>query len=127
MSAKNDLAYFLATENRNLNEALQLVEQVLEDRPGDKDVLDTRAVILYRQGKYQEAHETVVRYEDSVTKDELEGEPSFSYYLGRIKWAVGDTVSAKSYFNYVLNHKEPNAKGKIVQQELLKFMAGHNL
>jgi len=126
-SAKNDLAYFLAIENRNLNEALQLIEEILKHEPDDMDILDTRAIILYQQGEYQKAHETVLLYEDRISKNALKWDLSYSYYLGRIKWAVGDTVSAKNYFNYALKQTDPDAGEKRDQQELIKFMAEQNL
>ena len=126
-NAKNELAFFLAVENRKLNEALQLINEVLEEEPDETNSLDTKAVILYQQGAYQNAHETVLQYEEKVTKDDLEKDPTFSYYLGRIKCAVGDTVSAKNYFKYALKQTEPDARGKRDQQALIKFMADHNL
>ncbi len=126
-SAKNDLAFFLALENRNLNEALQLINEVLEEEPDDPTILYTKAVILYQQGEYQKAHEIVLQYEERISKADLEEDPTFSYYLGRIKWAVGDTESAKKYFKYALKQTEPTASGKRDQQELIKFLAEHNL
>jgi tetratricopeptide (TPR) repeat protein/predicted Ser/Thr protein kinase len=127
VNAKNDLAYFLALENRNLNEALQLINEVLEEEPNEMNSLDTKAVILYQQGEYQKAHEIVLQYEQRIPKDDLEEDPTYSYYLGRIKWAVGDTISAKHYFNYALKQTEPDAGGKRDQRELLKFMTANNL
>jgi tetratricopeptide (TPR) repeat protein len=126
VKTKNELAYFLALENRNLNEALQLIEENLKDVPDDMSILDTKSVILYQKGEYQKANENVLRYEERITKDVLEGDASFSYYLGRIKWAVGDTVSAKNYFNYTLKQTNPDANGRRHQQELKIFMAEHN-
>jgi tetratricopeptide (TPR) repeat protein len=123
---KNDLAYFLAFENRNLDEALQLIEVVLEEMPEDVDVLDTKAVILYQRGEYQKANETVLQYEKRITKEDLEKYPSMSYYMGRIKWAVGDTVSAKYYFNCTLKQTNPDANGKRHQEELKIFMTENN-
>ena len=126
-SVKNSLAYFLAIENRNLNEARQLIEEALAEKPADMDFLNTRAIILYQKGEYKSAHETVLLYEDRISKNTLKWDSSYSYYLGRIKWAIGDTVSAKNYFNYALKQTDPDASGKRDQQELIKFMAEHNL
>ena len=118
---------FLAVENRNLNEALQLINEVLKEDPDEMNSLDTKAVILYQKGEYQKTQKIVLQYEDRITKDDLAKDPTYSYYLGRIKWAVGDTVSAKSYFNYALKQTDPDAGEKRDQQELIKFMAEHNL
>ncbi|HTN76619.1 MAG TPA: hypothetical protein VL096_15270, partial [Pirellulaceae bacterium] len=51
----NGLAYFLAVANREPEEALQLVQKVLEKDPRDPGVLDTRGFIYYRLGKLGEA------------------------------------------------------------------------
>jgi tetratricopeptide (TPR) repeat protein len=99
----------------------------LKEDPDEMNSLDTKAVILYQQGEYQKAQEIVLQYEDSITKDDLEKDPTYSYYLGRIKWAVGDTISAKKYFEYTLTQTEPDVRGKRDQQELIKLMAEHNL
>ena len=124
---KNDLAYFLAMENRKLDEALTLIKEALE---GDQDnifMLDTKAVILFKQGNYQEANETVLKYEESLDANLLDSQPEVSYYLGRIKCAVGDTVSAKKYFSYALQQKETSVRGERAQEELLSYMDEHNL
>ena len=124
---KNRLAYFLATENKNLNEALQLINETLKEEPDNSNLMDTKAVILFKKGEYLKSHEIVLQYEDRINKDDLEDDPSYAYYLGRIKWAVGDTLSAKRYFSYVQKQSEPNVNGKRNQQELKKFMAGQNM
>jgi serine/threonine protein kinase/thioredoxin-related protein/Tfp pilus assembly protein PilF len=123
---KSDFAHFLAFENRNINEALQLIEDVLEEIPEKMGALATKAFILYQQGDYQKANETVLQFEERIPKKVLEKYPSESYYLGRIKWAVGDTVSAKYYFNYALKQTNPDADGRRHQEELKIFMAENN-
>ena len=76
---------------------------------------------------YQKANEIVLLFEEQISKNDLEKDPAYAYYLGRIKWAVGDTVSAKKYFNYVLKPSDSNTGGKREQQELIKFLAKHNI
>jgi serine/threonine protein kinase/thioredoxin-related protein/uncharacterized protein HemY len=124
---KNDLAYFLAIENRNLDEALTLIEEALEEDPENILMLDTKAVILFKQGKYQKANEMVLQYEERIDENMLEWQPAVSYYLGRIKCAVGDTVTAKNYFSYALNPKGPDVRGERIQKELMSYMNEHNL
>jgi hypothetical protein len=91
------------------------------------DILDTKSIILYQQGEYQKTHETALHYEGRISKDDLEQDPTYSSYLGRIKWAVSDTVSAVKYFNYAIKQIKPDARGKRDQQELINFMTDHNL
>ena len=125
---KNGLAYFLATENRDLTEALQLIDEGLEEEPDDHNIIGYQSCdSIISKGNIKKHMTLVLRYEDKITKDDLEKDPTFSYYLGRIKWAVGDTVSAKKYFKYALKQTEPDARGKRDQQELIKFMAEQNM
>jgi tetratricopeptide (TPR) repeat protein len=54
-TALNGLAYARAVGNLELEEGLTGVDQALELRPGEANILDTRGFLLYRLGKYDEA------------------------------------------------------------------------
>ncbi|HNX69325.1 MAG TPA: CPBP family glutamic-type intramembrane protease [Candidatus Omnitrophota bacterium] len=51
----NDLAWFYATENRDLDKALSLVEKALEIEPESPDIWDTKATVLSKLGRANEA------------------------------------------------------------------------
>ncbi len=51
----NDLAWQYAQENRNLDEAFKLVNKALTLKPIESAFLDTKAEVLYKMGKIQEA------------------------------------------------------------------------
>ena len=51
----NDLAYFLIDKDRNINEALDLIDRKLDLSPENFYLLHTKGFGLYKQGKYQEA------------------------------------------------------------------------
>jgi tetratricopeptide (TPR) repeat protein len=55
----NTLAYFLIVNDRNINEGLGLVDNTLELSPDNYNYLHTKGWGLYKQGKYQEALETL--------------------------------------------------------------------
>jgi tetratricopeptide (TPR) repeat protein len=55
----NTLAYFLIDNDRNINEGLGLVDNALELSPDNYNFLHTKGWVLYKQGKYQEALETL--------------------------------------------------------------------
>lgn len=67
----NLLAYYYTTRGNNLIEAQRLMQIVLKDDPGNPHFLDTQALILYRQGKYEHAvallEEIVKKEPDDVT------------------------------------------------------------
>jgi tetratricopeptide (TPR) repeat protein len=54
-----DLASFLIDKDRNINEGLQLVNTALKLRPDNYNYLHTKGWGLYKQGKYQEALDTL--------------------------------------------------------------------
>jgi tetratricopeptide (TPR) repeat protein len=58
--AMNNLAMVLADAGGDLDEALQLIDRVLQTLPDDPNLLDTRAHVLIRMGRLGEA-ETAVR------------------------------------------------------------------
>jgi tetratricopeptide (TPR) repeat protein len=55
----NTLAYFLIVNGRNINEGLGLVDNALVLSPDNYNYLHTKGWGLYKQGKYQEALETL--------------------------------------------------------------------
>jgi thioredoxin-like negative regulator of GroEL len=55
---RNDLAWFLATHDRDLERALSLVDAALKEEPKVSAFLDTRAECLARLGRLDEAVET---------------------------------------------------------------------
>ena len=53
--AYNHLAWLYAEEDKSLNEALHLIEIALASEPENPAYLDTKAEVLYKMGKYDEA------------------------------------------------------------------------
>ncbi len=53
--AYNFLGYTYADHNMHLDEALQLIEKALKDRPNDGNYIDSLGWVYYRMGKYEEA------------------------------------------------------------------------
>jgi len=53
--AANALAYFFANENKNLEEALELVQQALESDPDSGAYVDTLGWIYFRMERYDDA------------------------------------------------------------------------
>lgn len=53
--ALNLLAYYYATEGKQLGKASDLIEKALKKDKNNPHFLDTKAVVLYKQGKYRQA------------------------------------------------------------------------
>ena len=71
------MAWLYAEEERNLNEALRLVEEALFLEPDTFAFLDTKAEVLYKMGRFKEAitiaDDLVIRYPSSrYAKEQLE-------------------------------------------------------
>jgi membrane protease YdiL (CAAX protease family) len=75
--AYNDLAWLYAEEDRNLEEALNLIDEALLMVPDRAAYLDTKAEILYKLKRYQEA----VELGEAV----LEQDPQNAYYINQLK------------------------------------------
>jgi tetratricopeptide (TPR) repeat protein len=68
----NALAYLWAEEDRNLDEATELVSRAVEQRPYSGAFADTVGWILYRQGRHAEAVEQLRRALDLLPGDDPE-------------------------------------------------------
>jgi tetratricopeptide (TPR) repeat protein len=84
--ALNNLAYARAVGNLELEQALDEANEALVIAPGEPSLLDTRGFILYRLGKYEEAHEDLNAAVKSIAKLDNGGTPPsgslMRYFLG---------------------------------------------
>lgn len=83
------LAYFYASKNRNLEEALQLIEEERKNR-GNIYVDDTYAWVLYRLGRFAEARKTIDHGLRLGTRD-----ARLLYHAGVIRLASGDPAGRR--------------------------------
>jgi len=86
--ALNNLAYLLATQTGQFDEALKYAQQVKEIAPNNTGVDDTIGWIMYRKGLYPSA----VKYLESAAKGEPD--PVVRYHLGMAYLKVGDRRGA---------------------------------
>ena len=82
--ALNNLAYLLASQNDQFDEALKYAQQVKEIAPDNKGVDDTIGWIMYRKGLYPSA----VKYLESAAGGPPD--PVVRYHLGMAYVRVGD-------------------------------------
>jgi tetratricopeptide (TPR) repeat protein len=55
----NNLAYMLAANDERLDDALNYAKQAYQMRPNNPDYLDTYAFVLYKNGKYSDAEQSI--------------------------------------------------------------------
>ena len=119
---KNNYAYFLSVEGIKLEEALRLVNQSLVDDPDNYLYLDTKAWILFKQGKIDEAHELFLKVEQLTPKDDFEFNIESLYHMGKVKLALGDSTYAISCFKQILTLPEPDAFGIRILEDVKQIL-----
>ena len=82
-AAYNELAWMYAEEERNLDEALQLIEEALRQAPDRPAFLDTKAAVLHKLQRHQEA----IAIEEQLAREHPD-EPFYARQLQKFKAAL---------------------------------------
>ncbi len=114
--AMNYIAYLYAVQNRNLDEALQLIHRALEMEADNGYYLDTLAWIYHQQGKKDLAHVTIKK----AIANTKEKDATVYEHLGDILCTLGKfdeaadafTVSVEAKNNPAVKKKLDDAKAK---------------
>jgi Flp pilus assembly protein TadD len=86
---QNALGYSLADQNRQLDEAHDLIAAALAQTPDSAAVLDSMGWVLFRKGRSAEALPYLERARQSGDDAELD------LHLGEVQWALGDHAAAR--------------------------------
>lgn len=111
-TALNALGFTLADENINLNEAEQLVQKALTIEPDNAAYLDSMGWVYYRQGKLNEAAETLQRA-FKITPD-----PEVGAHWGIVLWHQNKPDEAKAIWQRALG-LNPNLP--VLREAVKKF------
>lgn len=84
LMAMNNLVFAWVDSDRNLEKALGMIMQVLEEEPNEAAYLDTYGWVLYKMGRYKEAISPVCQ----AALNEP-GSPEIRLHLGDIYWRNG--------------------------------------
>ena len=110
----NNLAYLMADEGVELDEALKLINQALELEPEIGTFIDTLGWVYYKQGKYEDALRELER---AVEKGPASGE--IYDHVGDAHLKLGDKAKAIEWWNKALELYPENAadiRQKVVDQ-----------
>jgi len=111
----NNYAYFLAEGNRDLKKALKMAMKVMETGSDNPTYIDTYAWVLYKMGKYRDAHREMLRiFELSSERD-----PELLEHMGFVKKALGKCEEAVIYWMEAL--EKDNTK-IYLEEEIKKCM-----
>ncbi|TSJ40012.1 tetratricopeptide repeat protein [Fluviicola chungangensis] len=95
---KNNYAMRLALANMDLPKAEKLIDEVLEGKPNQAPYIDTKGMILFRQGKFKQA------LEQFTIADELDKEnKNYIEHMGDAFFKLGDTNKALELWKKALS------------------------
>lgn len=94
----NNYAYFLALDNRQLERALTMVSRALALSQNNATYLDTKAWVLYKLGRYDEAK----KYMQQALSLDRQQSAELALHYGDILHALGEEFMAKTYWRKAL-------------------------
>ena len=94
----NYLGYTLVEKQKNLNEALDMIERAVAARPDSGYIVDSLGWVLYRLGRYEEA---VGHMERAAELEPID--PVVNDHLGDVYWAVGRYIEAEFQWKRALS------------------------
>jgi Tfp pilus assembly protein PilF len=98
--AANNLAYILADQGRNLDEALSMARIAKEKSPQEANVMDTLGWVYYKKGLYDNA---IGELTECAAK--MKDNPVVLYHLGAAYYKKGETIKAKTQLQKALSLK----------------------
>jgi tetratricopeptide (TPR) repeat protein len=101
---QNALGYTLADRGQSLDEAAALVGAALAQTPDSAAVLDSMGWVRFRQGRFAEALEYLVRARD------LGDDAEIDLHLGEVQWALGNRDQARKTWQDALQRHPENAR-----------------
>jgi predicted Zn-dependent protease len=112
----NNLAFLLATENRNMDEALQLAQRAISKVPQNPEYQDTLAWVYIRKGMPQNAI--------PILSTVLRGAPNqaeYHFHLASALAATGKTPEARNELRTALANKPTQEERAGIQALMSKL------
>jgi tetratricopeptide (TPR) repeat protein len=105
----NFLGFSWTEQNRNLDEAKQMIQQALAQRPNDGAIVDSLGWVLLRQGDVRDAVHTLEKAAEMEPVD-----PAITGHLGDAYWQAGRHVEAEDQWRRALVLKpDPDEAARI--------------
>ena len=111
MLVKNNYAYSLAEQNKNLDRAERMCADVIQERPDEANSLDTYAWIMFKKKNYVEAKAYIEKAIANTDSDSAE----LFHHAGDIYFWNSDPAKAVEYWEKALK-LEPN--NKLLQKKI---------
>ncbi len=111
--AYNYLGYLYADHNMKLGESIDLINKALEIEPENGAYLDSLGWAYYRQGKYKDSLDKLLKAEIQLKKDNEE-DPVVLDHIGDVYQKLGNIQKAIEYWERALKLKDsPEIRQKI--------------
>ena len=114
---KNHLGYTLVRNQKNMDEAFELIIDAYNEAPNEGSVIDSLGWALYQIGYYQQA----VKYLEQAS-DLSPSEAIIYDHLGDAYWEVGRKNEAVFQWNHALSTRDDSEE---IDRELIKHKISH--
>lgn len=112
----NDLGYLYADQNKNLEQALTMIELAVAAEPDNRAYLDSLGWVLYRLERYEEALEALVK----ANSDPDFQDATLQEHLGDVYEALGRTDESREQWRKALLTEQASDAPKEAVIERLK-------
>lgn len=109
----NYLGYSLVEQNRNLDEALDMIQRAVAARPDSGYIVDSLGWVFYRLGRFEEAVAPMERAVELMPND-----PIINDHLGDVYWMVGRYREAEFQWSRALSFNPEPAEADRIRLKL---------
>jgi len=109
----NYLGYSLVELGRNMDEALDMIERAVAQRPRDGYITDSLGWVFYRLGRFDEAVEPM---EKAVELEPVD--PVINDHLGDVLWKVGRKLEARFQWKRALSFDPEEDEADRIRRKL---------
>ncbi|MEJ1969646.1 MAG: tetratricopeptide repeat protein [Rhizomicrobium sp.] len=109
----NYLGYSWIDQNRNIPEALAMLEKARSLKPSDGYITDSVGWAYYKLGRYADAAKTLEKAVELVP-----GDPTINDHLGDAYWRVGRKMEAQFQWNHALAFGPDDGEKAVIEKKL---------
>jgi tetratricopeptide (TPR) repeat protein len=109
----NFLGYTWVDQNRNIPEALAMLEKAHALKPTDGYIADSVGWAYYKLGRYEEAARAL-----QLAVQLVPGDPTINDHYGDALWRVGKKLDAKFQWNHALAFEPDDADKAVIEKKL---------
>jgi len=109
----NYLGYSLVEQNRNLDEALDMIQRAVSARPDSGYIVDSLGWVFYRLGRFEEAVSPMERAVELLPND-----PIVNDHLGDVYWMVGRFREAEFQWSRALSFEPEESEAERIRLKL---------